>query len=342
MNPSTARTITSVRARTGLIAGLLAASVTLASEGNQASAAPASESKWGAKGKLQVGGKNANVGTDTDRNLTAGSGPGSISVPPQGTQEASGSLKLAGGKVGPVDVGIAAKAKVKTESLGRDGQNKDNIYDERNFGSVTVSGSLAGTAKVGGNGVALGGEISTPTKSQKFTIDQRSSPFWRDRAEVLDKADKQINRDQLEADAQARAAAAQAQPSDIPRSKDANEAIANYNKTQLELAKLTGKAPKLMEPLPVQPGGTPAAPAAPAERMVSGYMILPRPADYTDEDWQFFARTLGEQIAQFNLGGVVQVGARDVRIRFEQITEAAFNEQRGQIEQMGFRIQYDR
>lgn len=339
MKPAPSRTITSVRVTTGLIAGLLAASVALASETNQASTAPASESKWGAKGKLQVGGKNANVGTDTDRNVTAGSGPVSASVPPHGTQEASGSLKLIGGKVGNVDVGIAAKAKVKTESLGRDGQNKDNIYDERNFGSVTVSGSLAGTAKVGGNGVALGGEISTPTKSKKFAIDQRSSPFWRDRAEVLDKADKEINRDQLEADA--RAAAAQDQPSNIPRSKDANEAIANYNKTQLELAKLSGKEPKLMDPLPVPPGGAPAAPAAPAERMVSGYMILPRPGDLTDEDWQFFSKTMGEQIAQFNLGGVVQVNSREVRIRFEKTPESSFNQQRPALEQMGYRIQFD-
>ena len=341
MNPSTSRTFTSVRIRTGLIAGLLAASVALAAETKPASTAPATESKWSAKGKLQVGGKNANVGTDTDRNVTAGSGPVSISVPPQGSQEASASLKLVGGKVGNVDVGIAAKAKVKTESLGRDGQNKDNIYDERNFGSVTVSGSLAGTAKVGGNGVALGGEISTPTKSQKFTIDQRSSPFWRDRAEVLDKADQEINRDQLEADAQARAATAQAQPSNIPRSKDANEAVANYNKTQLELAKLTGKAPKLMEPLPVQPGGAPAAPAAPAERTVSGYLILPRPGELTDEDWQFFSKTMGEQLAQFDLGGTVQVNNREVRIRFDKIPEASFNQQRGTFEQMGYRIQFD-
>jgi len=134
-----------------------------------------------------------------------------------------------------------------------------------------------------------------------------------------------------------------AKPAPPPSVAETNAQIAAYNKTELELAKMTGKAPKLMEPLPVDSSAAPAAaPAAPAERMVSGYMILPRPADYTDDDWQFFAKTLGDQIAQFNLGGIVQVGTRDVRIRFEKITEAAFNEQRGQIEQMGFRIQYDR
>jgi hypothetical protein len=120
-----------------------------------------------------------------------------------------------------------------------------------------------------------------------------------------------------------------------------NAMIAEYNKNELAEAKRLGKTPKLMEPLPVDSNAPAAAPAAPAERMVSGYMILPRPADFTDEDWQFFAKTMGDQLAQFNLGGMVQVGARDVRIRFEKITEAAFNEQRGQIEQMGFRIQYD-
>ncbi len=96
-----------------------------------------------------------------------------------------------------------------------------------------------------------------------------------------------------------------------------------------------------MEPLPVQPGGAPAAPAAPAERTVSGYMVLLRPGDLTDEDWQFFSKTMGEQIAQFNLGGVVQVNSREVRIRFEKMPESSCNQQRPALEQMGYRIQCD-
>jgi hypothetical protein len=294
--------------------------------GLPAQTAPASSGgKFNAKVKVEpkvVGPLKAGVSKDDQRQTEASVsvGPAELSVGADGA-----ALELGAGIEEPMaEAKFKATLKAKTHRA-----EKSDFYPE-GVPSIEVTGSVGTEASVGV------GAAKTSVGTSKQVFKARLDPMQaRATNERLKQADKASGTDEFMPEQPKPA------PSSIPRSKDANEAIANYNKTQLELAKLTGKEPKLMEPLPVQPGGAPAAPAAPAERTVSGYMVLPRPGDLTDEDWQFFSKTMGEQIAQFNLGGVVQVNSREVRIRFEKMPESSFNQQRPALEQMGYRIQFD-
>jgi hypothetical protein len=301
----------------------------------------AKENKWSAKAKLQVGDKNANVGTDTDKNVTAGSGRISGGAPAAGSQEMSGSVKLAGGSVGPVDVGLTAKAKVQTESLGKTGQNKDNIYDEKNFGAVNVSGSLAVGAKVGGNGVSVGGEIATPAAKARFTIDQSSSLLNRDRAVVLDKYDKEFNQDQLAADEQARqakSAATKKAPAEKGKQKKTNEELmAEMERLDAEVKKVSSEMVKEKAP------ANPAPPAAaPSEPTVSGYLVMPRPSGLPDDDWQAMAGEMRSQLGAAGLNNQVQIDGRQMKMRMENVPESSLRQIEGMTSSLGFTFQRDR
>lgn len=115
---------------------------------------------------------------------------------------------------------------------------------------------------------------------------------------------------------------APAQQSNIPRSKDANEAIATYNKNQLELAKLTGKEPKLMEPLPVQPGGAPAAPAAPAAPTGgSGEITVHKPAQMDNATWRQYAEAIKKMFGGHPQASNLQDHGDRVSFRYKGMTE---------------------
>lgn len=300
--------------------------------GLPAQTAPASSGgKFNAKVKVEpkiVGPLKAGVSKDDQRQTetSVSVGPAELSVGADGA-----ALELGAGIEEPMaEAKFKATLKAKTHRA-----EKTDFYPE-GVPSIEVTGSVGTEASVGV------GAAKTSVGTSKQVFKARLDPMQaRKTNERLTEADKASGTDEFLPEKP------KPTPSTIPRSKDANDAIANYNKTQAEFeqarAKLAGEAPrpvKTMEALPVS-AGTTAAPAAPAERTVSGYMILPRPGDLTDEDWQFFSKTMGEQIAQFDLGGVVQVNSREVRIRFEKMSESSFNQQRGTLEQMGYRIQFD-
>lgn len=301
----------------GLATGLSAQTTTSSSGG-----------KFNAKVKVEpkiVGPLKTGVSKDDQKQTEASVsvGPAELSVGADGA-----ALEIGAGIEEPMaEAKLKATLKAKTHRA-----EKTDFYPE-GVPSIEVTGSAGTEASVGV------GAAKTSVGTSKQVFKARVDPMQARRTnERLTEADKASGTDEFLPEKPKPVS------STIPRSKDANDAIAQYNKTQAELeqarAKLSGEAPrpvKTMEPLPVSPG----TPAAPAERTVSGYMILPRPSDLTDEDWQFFSKTMGEQIAQFNLGGVVQVNSREVRIRFEKMPVSSFNQQRGMIEQMGYRIQFD-
>ncbi len=305
------------RLPTALVAAILCLANTRAAD----SVPESKESKWSVKGKAQIGGKSGNVGTNTSGDVTAGSGRVSTSIPAKGDQEMSVSVKVFDANAGILDVNAGIKANVKTESLGNSGQNKDNIYDERNFGSVTVSGAVTAGAKVGADGVSVGAEYTTNTKSKTFVIDQKSSPFWRDRAEVLDKADKEINRDQLEADAQAR----QNQPPAAPyKPKTTQEVLAEQARLEAEMKKLglsTAKedAPAVAPP-PSAPVDTPMA--ATPTALSNGWLVFHRPANIDSGTWALYLDAFKKEFSTKPWIREIKENGEELRLRFEGQSDA--------------------
>lgn len=278
--------------------------------------------KFNAKVKVEpkiVGPLKAGVSRDDQRQTEASVsvGPAELSVGADGA-----ALELGAGIEEPMaEAKLKATLKAKTHRA-----EKSDFYPE-GVPSIEVTGSIGTEASVGV------GPAKTAVGTSKTLFKARIDPMQaRATNERLKQADQASGTDEfLPEKTPAKSTSKTAYPpQETGLSPD--QRVAEMKRRDEELRQLSAR----------MAGTTPPPPSPPAERMVSGYMILPRPGDLTDEDWQFFAKTMGEQSAQFNLGGIVQVNNREVRIRFEKMAESSFSQQRPALEQMGYRIQFDR
>lgn len=122
--------------------------------------------------------------------------------------------------------------------------------------------------------------------------------------------------------------------------KTSQELMAENTRLEAELRKVSsemvnGKAPAT----PTAPVS--AAPNPPAERTVSGYLVMPRPPGLPDDDWQAMANELRTQLSTFSLSNQVQIDGRQIKMRIDSVPESSWQKMENMSSSLGFTFQRD-